>query len=261
MRRALPLACLGLLLLPAVAGAAPFTARYEVRAAGLPLMRGEVVFDLGEAEYRLSGRLRAVGLVGLVVGGGQESSVEGRWQGARPVPRHFRSESTWYGRPQRVAMDYPVPGRPEPRLLDPPVLPDREPVPPELRHGTMDSLSALAKLTRAVALTGRCDGAVATFDGRWRTDIAARSLGTERIPEAGEALRCALEGRMRAGWRRDRDPADAARPHPATAWLASLGPGGTPVPVRVDVPSRWFGFFRIVLVGLEPGGEGHARSP
>lgn len=250
-------ACLGLLLLPVASGAAPFTARYEVRAAGLTIMRVEASFDLGGAEYRMDARMRMVGLAGLVVGGEQVSRVEGSWQGERPVPRRFASEASWRGMRRLVEMEYGAGTGPMIRVLEPAADPGREPVPPAMRQGTTDSLSAVARLMRAVAATGRCDGEAATFDGLWRTDLVARTLGTESLPPregfGGEALRCALEGRMVAGHLRHRDPRDARRPHPATAWLARVAPDAPPVPVRVDVPSRWFGFFRIVLVGLERG--------
>jgi hypothetical protein len=262
--RSILLGAAALLLHPAAAGAEPFLARYEARAAGLGVMRVEALFDLDApgGGYRITARLRPVGVAALF-GGEQVTSVEGRWRGAEPVPARFRMEGTSRTGRRHVAMDYDGPGgMPVLRALVPPNDAEREAVPPELQRGTMDALSALAKLTRTVARTGRCDDAAATFDGRRRADYVVRTAGTELLPPdgagayAGQALRCAFEGRLIAGRRAGQDPEEAARPHPATAWIARVPGASTPVPVRIDLPSRWFGAVRVMLVGIEPAEVG-----
>jgi Protein of unknown function (DUF3108) len=243
------------------AAAAPFLARYEVTAGGMTVMRVEALFDLEGPGYRIEARIRTAGLGGLFSGGDQVASVEGRWHGNQPVPLRFRNEGAWRGGRRHVAMDYGAAGAPPVlRALEPPREPEREPVPEDLRRGTMDTLSAIAKLTRAVARTARCDGEAATFDGRRRTDFVVRTAGVERVPPhpgfgGGDALRCALESRLIAGRHAAQDPSEAGRPQPATAWLARVGPVPTPVPVRIELPSRWLGAVRVVLVGLELAGD------
>jgi len=245
--------------LPRPGAATPFTAHYEIRAGGLTVMRLETLFDLGEMEYRLTTRLRAVGLAGLLKGGDQVSSVEGRWQGMQPMPLRYRAESNWGGTRRKVAMEFAPGGMPVLRALEPPIEPERETVPPALQRGTIDWLSAVAKLTRTVALTGRCDVEAATFDGRLRADISVRTAGVDRLPPwdslTGEALRCAFESRLVAGRRMNRDPDEPRQPQPAIAWLARVTPSAPPVPVRVELPSRWFGTLTVVLAGLELGGQ------
>jgi uncharacterized protein DUF3108 len=247
------------------AAATSFLAHYEVTAGGMTIMRVEALVDLDGPGYRIEARLRPAGLAGLLSGGGdQVASVEGRWQGNQPVPLRFRTEGTWRGGRRHVAMDYGAAGAPPMlRALEPPQEPEREPVPEHLRRGTVDTLSAIAKLTRAVARTARCDAEAATFDGRRRTDFVVRTAGLERVPPqpgyaGGDALRCALEGRLVAGLLAGQDPGEARRPQPATAWLAQVGPVPTPVPVRIELPSRWLGAVRVVLVGLELAGGGGA---
>jgi hypothetical protein len=154
-------------------------------------------------------------------------------------------------------MEYAPDGAPVLRALAPPNDGEREAVPPRLRSGTVDWLSAMAKLARTVARTGRCDGEAATFDGRRRVDISARTEGLDRLPAqagfaGGEALRCGLESRLVAGRRTEEDPAEAARPHRATAWMARVGAAPIPLPVSIEVPSRWFGTLKVVLVSLDP---------
>jgi hypothetical protein len=55
-----------------------------------------------------------------------------------------------------------------------------------------------------------------------------------------------------AGFRRDQDRAEAGEPQRGTAWIASPYPGAPAIPVRVDIPTRWFGTVTAVLLGAEP---------
>jgi hypothetical protein len=68
----------------------------------------------------------------------------------------------------------------------------------------------------------------------------------------GEALRCDVEGVQVAGFRRDGEGRENATPRRGTAWIAAPYPGAAPVPVRVDMPSRWFGTATAVLLRAEP---------
>jgi hypothetical protein len=274
-RRLLPLLglCLGAVLgaCPAApARAEPLLAQYEVRAAGITVMRVEATLDLDGPQYLVRTRIRTTGLVGLFSSGDQVTTAEGRWQGAEPIPAHYRVEGAWRGTRRRVVMDWDTPGIPRLSAIEPPNETEREAVPDALQRGTMDALSALAKLTRAVAETGRCDLQAAVFDGRRRADYSARTSGFAPLPAgsawSGQALRCGFESRVIAGFRDDLDPEEARRPQPATAWMAAVAPGRPPLPVLIEMPSRWFGTIRAALVGLEaaPRGElpaGLAQAP
>jgi hypothetical protein len=237
------------------AHAQPLLAQYEVRAAGMAVMRVEAMLDLDGPRYLIRTRSRTTGLVGALSSGDQVTAAEGRWQGAEPVPAHYRVDGMWRGTRRLVVMDWTTPGIPRISAIEPPNEAEREAVPDALQRGTMDALSALAKLTRAVAETGRCDLQAAVFDGRRRADYTVRTLGFAPLPTggawSGEALRCGFEGRVIAGFRGDQDPEEARRPQPATAWMARVAPGRPPLPVLIEMPSRWFGTIRAALVGLE----------
>ncbi len=244
------------LLAPAAASAAPVAAEYTVHAAGLTLMRARVVYDLDGpgGRYHVTTQVRLTGLASTFGGGEQQTGVEGRWQGAEPRPDRYRAAGTWRGTPRRVAMDWQN-GSPVILALEP-ANTDREPVPEALQRGTIDGLSALAKLARTVAATGRCDAQAALYDGRRRTDQAVRTVGTEALALTGGAsttqLRCRVETRVLAGRHLDQDPAEAAKPQQAEAWFAPIGPGGDWVATRVDLPTRWFGTVRIQLAQVGP---------
>ena len=259
-RRHLPgllLACVA--LLPAVARAEAMVARYDVQAAGMTIMQVEVLLDLDGPRYLVRTRVRARGMVGWLSGGDQTTSAEGGWRGTEPVPTHYRTEGRWRGDRRFLVMDWSPSGMPQLRAVEPPLMGEHEPVPEALRQGTMDSLSALAKLTRTVARTGRCDGSAAVFDGRRRANVTMHTISLDTLPAgegfAGQALRCAFESQVIAGFRANQDPAEARRPQPATAWIGRPLPGAGPLPVRIELPSRWFGTLRVLLTGVEPAGD------
>lgn len=249
---------------PLPAQAEPLVARYEVRAAGLTVMQVEALFDLERPNYLVQTRIRTTGLAGVFSNSNQITSTEGSWRGTDPLPARYRVEGIWRGGKRVVVMDWVAPGQPVVRAIEPPNEAEREPVPPNLQRDTMDALSALAKLTRTVARTGRCDAEAAVFDGRRRADYSVRTEGREMLaPEGGfggEALRCAVEVRLVAGLRGDQDPVEARKPQPATAWLARALPDRGPIPVRIELPSRWFGTIRVILASVEPAPAGQSLS-
>jgi hypothetical protein len=254
-------------LLPGRAGAAPLAADYTVHAAGLTVMQARVLYDLNApgGGYRMVMQVQLTGLASAFGGGSQQTSVEGRWHGAEPLPQRYRASGIWRGTARQVAMDWEQ-GVPVIQAMVP-ANTDREPVSEALRRGSIDGLSALAKLARAVAATGRCEAIAALYDGRRRTDQAVRTIGTEPLALAGGAsttqLRCRIETRLLAGRQLDQDPTEAAKPQYAEAWFAPLGPLGEMVAVRVDLPTRWFGTVRIQLasVAAAPLTGGHPSAP
>ncbi|MCQ4159305.1 DUF3108 domain-containing protein [Roseomonas sp. GC11] len=260
-RPASPLvAALGGLLLalapPRAARAEPLRAVYAVQAAGMQVMRVEALFDLGTpGRYRIESRFRFTGLAGWFASGQQASAVEGVWSGDAARPLRYSGDGLWRGTPRQVVLEYPA-GQPVARLLVPSPDPDREPVPAGLQQNTIDSLSALAQLTRNLATTGRCEGQAAVFDGRRRADFSARTEGRDRLAPwgqawHGEAVRCGFQARQLAGFRLDDGP-EAREPQQGIAWMAAPVPGGPILPVRVEMPGRWLGRLTGYLVEIKP---------
>lgn len=259
-------------LLAGAAAAAPVQATYEVRAAGLRIMDVEAAVELdapagsGNAPraYSIEMRTRLRGVASVLGSGGGVSRATGTWRGTLARPTAFNSEGTWRGRERRVRIDYPG-GQPVLRQLVPADDDEREPVPEAARRDTLDSLSVLAQLMRNVGETNRCEGSAAVYDGRRRIDFVAVTEGVQRLPPsgdswAGEALRCRFTGNQTAGFPLDQPPAER-RPQEGVAWMAPPRPGAPPIPVRVEVPSRWFGAITATLVGVSaPGAAGPGRS-
>ena len=250
-------------LAPADAGATPLVARYEATAGGMTIMQFDATFDLEGPRYAIRIQSRMRGVAAWLASGEQVTSVEGRWEGNHPIPDRYRQEGTFRGKRRVVAIDYAPAGMPQLRALEPPNDGEREPVPAALRQDTMDGLSALAKLVRSVSRTGRCDTTAQVFDGRRRSNYSVRTVSQDVMPAsagyAGPALRCAFESRILAGFRLDQDrEAEAKIPHPATAWLGHPWPGAGPVPVLIEMPTRWFGPVRATLVSVASAGSGQA---
>ena len=252
----LPCAVLAGLALGLPARAMPIEATYAVMQTGVTVMEVELRLEMTEARYRLTSVSRARGVGRLFLPREQRAEAEGGILGREVRPLRYATEGEWRGAPRRTVLDYL--GR-SPRLtvLEPPEGPDRIPVPPHQTEGTIDTLSALVRLSRDAATTGRCDVSGAVFDGRRRLEWSSRTLGTGVPPVhgvAGQALRCRLESRLVAGFRRGDDPAQAGRPREAEAWIAVLRPGLPPMPVRVEFPSTFLGSFRLDLLRVNRSG-------
>ncbi len=266
LRPAVTAALAALALSAHAARAEGVLARYDVRAGGLHVMRVEALFELSGPRYRVRTRVRPVGVAATFGGGGEQvSATEGSWRGADPLPRRHSSEGEWRGSRRAVLLDYASPSAgaaaaaPVLRLLEPPLEPEREPVPEALKRNTVDGLSAVAKLLRTVERTGRCEGEAPVFDGRRRSDFRAWTEGQDELPRggggafAGPALRCAFSGRLVAGRHAaEARGGDGRPPPPVVAWVAQPLPGRTAVPVLIEFPTRWFGTVRAVLASAEP---------
>ncbi|MGX9963896.1 DUF3108 domain-containing protein [Roseomonas sp. F4] len=241
-----------LVLLPLAATAQPVRATYDVYAAGMTILQLEAVFDITPRGYEVETRMRTRGVASAFVPGEQMARAVGAWRGDRATPASFRSEGTWRGRQRVIVLGWEA-GNPVVQALVPPNDEEREPVPEADRLGTIDSLSAMALLSRAVAMTGSCEGQAPVFDGRRRSDFISRNVGQEVIRPwgaawHGQALRCGFEGRMVSGFMRDQRRDQAAAPQRGTAWIAAPYPGAPPIPVRIEMESRWFGSATAVLL-------------
>ncbi len=238
---------LAAILTPALAAAqAPVQLGFTGRVAGLRMFTVDALVEQSEAAYRVELAYRTVGVVGALFSADLHSRVQGRFAQMNPQPQRFLNWGHWQGKPRQTLIDYPA-GEPVVVALVPPNDGEREPVLPAEQAGTVDSLSAIAMLTRQFAATGRCDGGLRVFDGRRLSAIASRTVGEEVLEAdrgsffAGPAMRCDFEGRQIGGFWLDDDRNKAARPQNGSAWLARLSPGAPPVPVRMRFDVRLLG--------------------
>jgi hypothetical protein len=235
-------------------------AEYETYAVGVPVAEISSGFALGPRDYRIDLAYHTTGLVGMMFRGHQTTMVQGVWDGDRPAPTRFEGDGFWRGAWRQTVIDYHR-GEPVVRSLIPSNEEEREPVPPALQKGAIDTLSAVALLMRRVARAGRCEAEATTFDGRRAVDVAAHTVGQEQLEPsgrssfAGPALRCDFEGRLLAGFLHDSDQAELSRPQHGSAWFAPVVPGAPPIPVRISFETRWFGPATMYLTAAGPNVE------
>jgi len=256
--RPLALALVLLLALPRPGQANTWTATYEFHAAGLRVLEARFTFDVDGPRYRMEVVSRSAGLASLFARSGQTTTVTGSWAADTPRPQRYRVQGTFRGQRRVVEMDFGPDGQPRLGEVEPSAASEsREQVPAERLGGALDALSAIARLSRIVASTGRCDLQALLFDARRLTEVTVRTHGIEAVPTdwgagvQGQALRCELESRLLAGWRTDQDIERAREPVLTTAWIGRPIPEAPPVLLRLELASRWWGRAHGVLTRIE----------
>lgn len=227
-------------LIAAPAQAEMAEAVYAVRQAGFQVMEARVLLDLGQRGYRITADARTTGLAVVFANARTRLQAEGRWHGHLAMPERFASAGVINGRQRRIEMAYRG-DTVELLQQEPPDSSERTPVPPDQRNGTVDILSALARLVRQAGATGRCDGATSVYDGRRRLEWSARTeeLGPAVAQASGQwapIMRCSFSSRVVAGFRHGDDPVRGSRPRTGQALLATVRPDLPPLPVRLDFP-------------------------
>ena len=224
---------------------------YNVYFTGLDVADLSASFAFAPQSYSAAIAFRMTGALGALYHAEGSSSVDGRFQGDTTQP-HALNSSGQFGGKARVTQIGWHNATPVIERMEPPLEPEREPVPVAEQAHTIDSLSAMATLLHRVWQTGRCESDARTYDGRWLSRIEVRTAAeevlapTSRSIFSGPALRCELEGHQLAGFWRDTDPATLHRPHRASVWFARTAPGGPLLPVRISVETRG-GFGPVVL--------------
>ncbi|BCX18555.1 MAG: hypothetical protein KatS3mg117_2237 [Geminicoccaceae bacterium] len=230
---------------PAAAGAGELDARYRVSVAGIPI--AELGFAFREAEGALESRLlvRAVGLAAAWNGARSELATVGRLDGAgRPLPARFTSRVEKRDRDRAVEIRYDPAGAVAAVEITSRGRKKASEVPPELRVGTVDPLTAFARLRVWLeqAVAGRAGPAVTVpvFDGRKRLDLEARYVGRAPAPdgENGEVLELAVRLVGIFGFDEDDELIhlpDGDEPAPLRVLVRA---DGSFLPLRLDVPDR-----------------------
>ena len=238
-----------ILLLLAVLGVTPARAQTELHyagyAAGSRVVTVTATFDLAGPTYQVRTSYRTAGPAAMLFPGGTDSIVTGRIVAGRPRPDRLFSSGQLRGQTRVTQIEY-ANDTPRVRQMQPPNDDGREPVPEARQAHTVDGLTAMADLLRHVMTTGTCEGRITTYDGRRLSEIEAQTGGTDFLPPTsrssftGNALHCIVTARFLAGFMPDTDE-QLRKPQLASAWFAPVTPGGPPVPVRISIPTKWFG--------------------
>ena len=243
------MAVLALMLTSGAAQAEPL--HYAVYAGGAKLVVITTGYDVTASSYRAYINYRTTGPAAALFSGGTDTVVTGRLVGGAPRPDRLISQGMLRGEPRMTQIDYE---QDTPRVvkMEPPTDVPREPVPVAAQAHTVDGLTAIVSLIQQVTTTGRCEGRTMVYDGRRLTEVTVITAGTDMLPAtsrsryAGPAMRCTITSRMVAGFLVDKDDM-MRKPLQSQVWFASLKEGAAPVPVRITVPTRWFGDASVYL--------------
>lgn len=240
---------------PAAAATSPLRATYDVYFGGLHILSAESEFTPEEAGYALTARAKTRGILEVFFDWRGETRSAGRFDGGRAVPV-LHTNFGWRGDRQRsVTLDYGPAGDVLSARIDPPPDPDEvTDLPADAPDGTIDPLSVIAQLSRAVSASGSCTGEFAVYDGRRRYDLRISDKGREALPVtdysifSGEAMVCGIEYAMLGGQRKERSKyAETARER--VVYVARPVEGGPAIPVGLKIETD-FGTLMAHLTGI-----------
>lgn len=246
------------------AGAEDLVLTYSIHVGGMHVLDATANVALQEGGYRAGLVMQTDGFLGRVAKWQTDVRAHGNFAGPLPRPRQFTAHGSWRDEPRLTTVDYAPDGMPNVTLAQPEPEKDREPVPMEMRNGTVDPVTAIVAVMDRVARSGGCDITVPVYDGRQRYDLIFATQGTEQLEAgdlstyAGPATRCTVRYKPMAGrWkeqRPNRDDDGAKRKDvPVTLYVAKAHPGGPPVPVRLEMNSS-LGPVRLHLASIRPKG-------
>ncbi len=250
----LALAAAAILLAAPPASAASVEAQYTARVGGFRVMTIDVMADLRDEAYRVRARARSSGLALLTTRFDQTAIAEGRLTPSGPRPVIFRAEGDWQG--ERRLVEITLTEAETRTRLEPPEVPEREPVPPGLAQGGIDTLTALVSVAHSVSARGQagCAMTLTIFDGRRLKRIVLTPAGTGPVAERPgvEAVRCRLEGRQIGGFWRDWDRAEAEKTQFGAVWFAPPFDGAPVMPVRLEMGIDWLGTLVVSITRASP---------
>lgn len=237
------------MIFAAPAGAFTSGDRYEVDfdvTAGGRIAHLTLAFAMVGQNYQFASRQESAGMLDWLVSWRSQTEATGYFRGADPVPTSYRVDGTFRGDPRKVELIFE-----DGRVVRMDTVPearddDREEVPPALREGAVDPVSALVYALRSVNETGKCDARVKVFDGRQRYDIVFTDKGTTAVPRhyasnfEGAARACEFEWIPIAGRKRNPSVRMSGDQRSGTVYLAPVAGGAVVAPVRIEFAS-WFG--------------------
>jgi hypothetical protein len=228
---------------------------YELYAGGFHVADVDTGVALGPKTYQMRMAYHTTGLVRLFSSGNNDSVVSGAWRGDFAAPQRSLSVGAWKGDPRYADIDFSN-GVPIVHRLVPNDTNQRQPIPAELKDGSVDTLSAMADLMQMATRTGACDLSLRTYDGHRILRFDAHTAGHEMLGPYrgsefnGSALRCDFTATPIAGVKIGDNP--DGRVFRGSVWLASPIPAATLMPVRMAFETRWFGEAVMYLMSVEP---------
>ncbi len=216
---------------------------FEFYGGGLHIASVKTESRLDADYYRIAAAVKTEGLLDRIVGVELASWAEGRLGPDGPTPARFESVTSgrWAG--WRIKMVFADDGAVEAEVSPPPDQDGRDRVPPALRRGALDPLSAALLAGLFLEPRAACRRHLPVFDGRRRFDIVFAARGSETLKANeyglfhGRALKCEVTARRIAGFKEKPPPDGELAIY--TVWLARFEQSGLTLPVRLEAATKW----------------------
>ena len=217
---------------------------YEAYAGGLHVMTIEVGVDERSAGYRITTDLRTRGIADFFIGMQIHSESTGDIRNGHLMPVRYRNQGK-FGKRQSSLVVTPQPNGGFWVEATPPPDKDetRTPIPATSLAGAIDPLAAILRASRIIAESGSCRQRVPVFDGRRRYDLVFTDQGERTLQPtrysvfSGPARLCHVRQERIGGFLVSDSGSDGGLE--SALWIAAPLPGAPPVPVRLELDTRW----------------------
>ena len=224
---------------------------YKIYVGGIEALAATVTIASDSAHYDIEIKATTGGTLAKLFPWTVHLGSKGNIAGTKLQPVEHRQTSNFQGKDRATFLEYDGHGG----FLDRRVVPDnhedqREDVPADLTHDTLDVVSAVLAGLRNVGQTGSCKALEPVFDGRRRFDLAFSDDGHAMLGPSdiaiyhGDAVRCAIRVQPVAGFFRKNQKSFFTRKVngedevvPIKAYLAPVGAARVEVPVKVETTS------------------------
>lgn len=203
----------------------------------------EAQAELQNNQYAITTRAASEGLFDFVTRFRQEAQTMGRIDGGRLFPLSHSSRSDGRFGARSIGMEWRD-GTPTIRLEPATDSEDRDPVPPALKRGAIDPLSAAILKFGGMRIGEVCAGKTDVFDGRRRYALHYEPIGMAEIAPnrygafTGTAQRCNVRLERMAGYSRSRENTERVDETRTVLWLGRVGRDRL-LPVRLEQTGFW----------------------
>ncbi|MGB3148437.1 MAG: DUF3108 domain-containing protein [Paracoccaceae bacterium] len=177
---------------------------FDISIKGLSAARLTIGGSVNASTYVAKGTLKSAGLLAFVKKVRYDAETSGHFAAGRFTPARYSEKADTGKRQSEAVMAY-VGGVPQVKSYNPPKKARAQALDPATQGGTVDPLTALFAILRAVPRDAACDQVLTLFDGRRRSQV---TLGPAKT--AGDAISCDGEYRRLEGFSA-KDMAEKAR--------------------------------------------------
>lgn len=240
--------------------------QYEAYFGGFHVASGRTEIQWTDDGYRATARARARGLLDWYAGWvGEAQSQGGFMDDGQPAPARHSNEGFWRGNVRANELTYGADGTIALQQVSPPDPNKLTPIPEETIPGTIDPITAILTLSRALRDAYECAGELPVYDGRRRYDLTLEPVG-RRVLEpnsysvfSGEALECRVSVERIGGFRLEQSRYTETAGERIVFVASPIG-DAPPVPVRIHVKTD-YGDLIVHLTAVRYDGSEVALEP